>query len=181
MVSEPNQGSSEHRGLCTLAWVASSQVGAGSGPLLGTLVTITNFPFVLSRMLVSWNGKHIYRETCVKGNGSRRTTTSHYPAEMRAVAKAFLGFSLPPGSTVLVSTDNSTVFSSIIRGVGDTLNVPQKGDRTPFPAGLQSVVLPVGGLHSGENVIANLPSCQDHSLLPEWLLNQEVTRLLFRL
>ena len=40
--------------------------------------------------------------------------------EMRAVANALLGFSLPPGFTVLVSSDNSTIVS-YITGNGDCL------------------------------------------------------------
>ena len=45
--------------------------------------------------------------------------------EMRAVANALLGFSFPPGATVLVSLDNSTVFYIYREG----------GGHAPFPSG----------------------------------------------
>ena len=80
---------------------------------------------------------------------------------------------------VLVSLDNSTIVSFIIGGgEGRHSPCPSERRRNSFSAGLQSADLPACGLHSEENVIVNLLSHQDHSLLGEWSFNQEVIRLL---
>ena len=71
--------------------------------------------------------------------------------EMRAVAKALLGFSLPLGAMVLGSSDNSTIVSYISRQEEDTLFAPLEGDRIPIPVGYQSADLPLDGPHSMES------------------------------
>ena len=123
---EPVPGPSEYRGPCARGLKASSQVVAGPGSLCRYSGDVHQlFPWPFHRRMSNGMGS-ISRGRHASGIWEPQEQHLHINLlEMRAVTKALLGFSFPQGTTILVSSDNSTIISYINR----------EGRHAPFPSG----------------------------------------------
>ena len=108
-------------------------MGAGPGSLLGAPVTFSIFPTPFqgsfsNGMECSSTGRHASREM-----GATGKMTPHYPAGMRAVARALILLQIPQALGSFTIPPKPRLNQG---GRGHPLHVPRKGNGTPFPDGL---------------------------------------------
>ena len=152
-------------------------------PSVGTPVTFTNFshPFFMDAYPIGW-GAHLEGNMLPRKWEPQEQCLHINLLEMRAVAKALLGFSFPPGATVQVSLDNSTVVSYINREGGTHFLSLWKDTELIFQLFINLQISIWAVYIPGKiNVIANLLSRQNQTLPTEWSLNLEIMKHLFHL